>query len=274
MIQLDIKFLSKDVDGVFSVRCDINRYIMYGIPREKIQDAINKLPEGLQGVYFLVNTNESKISKRYLYIGQTKQGPQRLIDHRQKKSDWNMAYMFLADKSNLSLQIADELEAYEIQRFLDSEKYNIVNTRSNKAEISDIAIQFSESIEEVLQFFGYDPYPNDIKNNLKPNLFKITRNGTEGILEVVSDKFVILAGSKIVKEYKPYVSKNVVQIFNEQLNKGNFDNDGIFYKTKQDVEFSSPSSAGEFVTGSSINGWSEFKNNEGKTLSEIIRKQQ
>ena len=40
----------------------------------------------------------------------------------------------------------------------------------------------------------------------------------------------------------------------------------------KNVSFSSPSSAGMFVLGGSINGWTEWKNKEGKTLDELLRK--
>jgi len=38
------------------------------------------------------------------------------------------------------------------------------------------------------------------------------------------------------------------------------------------VSFTSPSSAGMFVLGGSINGWTEWKDKDGKTLDELYRK--
>ena len=92
MLFLTIEFLSRDVKGPFVAKIDTQAFKLYGIPRDCVQDAINKLDKNLQGIYFLVNTEE-RGKGRYLYIGQTKQGPERLIDHRVKKPEWNMAYM-------------------------------------------------------------------------------------------------------------------------------------------------------------------------------------
>jgi len=39
-------------------------------------------------------------------------------------------------------------------------------------------------------------------------------------------------------------------------------------------EFATPSGAGSFVLGGSINGWTEWKNSDGKTLNERVRKKQ
>ena len=40
-----------------------------------------------------------------------------------------------------------------------------------------------------------------------------------------------------------------------------------------DKTFSSPSSAADFCTGSSVNGWNVWKDNEGKTLAAVYREQ-
>jgi hypothetical protein len=40
---------------------------------------------------------------------------------------------------------------------------------------------------------------------------------------------------------------------------------------QEDVLFNSPSSAAEFVTGKSSNGWVSWKNKDEKTLSELAK---
>lgn len=275
MIRLEINFLNNDNKGVFSARTDISRYKMYGIPRDKIQSAINNLPSGLQGIYFLVNTNEAKDKSRYLYIGQTKQGPDRLRDHRSKKDEWNMAYMFLADKEDISLQIADELEAYEMSRFMDSKKYRMENDRPNTATCSPLAQMFSESIEEVLEFFGYDANRKEIESceSYDDNIFIIKRNGTKGLLKVINNKYYLLKDSLISQNINfEQVSDKIVRLREETLNNNLLIVDGIYYKTAKDIEFDSPSSASMFVVGGSDNGWMSFKNKDGKTLDEVFRK--
>lgn len=275
MIRLEINFIDGDSSGVFIARNDIFRYTMYGIPRDRVQEAINNVPEGLQGVYFLVNTDEAKSEKRYLYIGQTKQGPTRLIDHRLKKSDWNMAYMFLADKEDISLQIADELESYEIARFSDSNKYRIENTKNNKATCSPIAQMFSESIEDVLVFFGYDPYRKDFDNkeNYSEDIFVINRNGTKGLLKIKNEKYYLLAGSLISQNINmEQVSNKIVDLREMLLASNQLKEDGIYYKTFTDIEFNSPSAASSFVVGTADNGWLSFKNNDGQTLDDVFRR--
>ena len=44
------------------------------------------------------------------------------------------------------------------------------------------------------------------------------------------------------------------------------------YKFLEDYVFSSPSTAGGVVLGRATNGWTKWKNSEGKTLDEVRRK--
>lgn len=274
MINLSINFISKDVNGIFTARSDIARYTMYGIPRNLVQEAINELPDGLQGIYFLVNKDESKNVKRYLYIGQTKQEPTRLIDHKNKKPEWNMAYMFLADKKDLDLQTTDELEAYEISRFFDSNKYNLINSRPNKASCSSLTQLFSESIEEVLSFFGYDPFLQNESKEIQDNdIFIMNRNGAKGLLKIKNGKYILLNGSYISQSYnEQQISDKSIKLRENLLKTNNLIKEGIYYKTQKDIIFDTPSAASVFVIGMSDNGWTSFKNKDGKTLKDLKNK--
>jgi len=278
MYLLSIEFLNNgDIRGVFSAKADTQGFKLYGIPRDCVQDAINKLDDKLQGIYFLVNTNE-KGSGRYLYIGQTKQGPSRLIDHRITKPEWNMAYMFLAAKSELSLQTVDELEALEIQRFTECGKFKMGNGKPNKAEPSQLTRLYSNNMEETLSFFGYDVNPIadqniEAQSPLPDNIFRIKASGVNGLLEVKEGpKFVLLKGSHTAKEIKEYVTKGTKEEQKRLIKSGVLADDGLFYKTTKDIICKTPSFAGELCTGRSSNGWSEFVNENGQSLGDVLER--
>jgi hypothetical protein len=275
MIFLTIEFLNRDVKGPFVAKIDTQAFKLYGIPRDCVQDAINKLDKNLQGIYFLVNTKE-RGKNRYLYIGQTKQGPERLVDHRVKKPEWDMAYMFLATKNDLSLQIVDELESLEIQRFSECKKYSLFNSRPNLAEASPLTKLFSEGMEETLSFFGYNVAPEELGKTIfenEKNVFCIKSLGAEAFLKIGSNgEYVLLADSHVAKEMKEYVTRGLRELRAKCIKDKTLVEDGAFYQLKKNLIFSSPSSAGEFMTGHAVNGWIEFKDNEGNTLDMRIRK--
>ena len=58
----------------------------------------------------------------------------------------------------------------------------------------------------------------------------------------------------------------------ELLGKGDIIRQADKYILKVTLEFNTPSGAGEFILGGSINGWAEWKDKSGKTLDEIYRK--
>ena len=152
-MKLTINFFD-DPTGPYTVNIGQLGYVLIAIPRNKIY--INTSYEHYtQGIYFLVNAKESRTEKRYLYIGQTKTGIHRLLDHKNKKEEWDTAYMFLGDKIHMPLQIVDELEAIEINKYKNNPAFNLVNLIRNNSTPSADSLEIAETIEKVMTFFRY-----------------------------------------------------------------------------------------------------------------------
>lgn len=56
------------------------------------------------------------------------------------------------------------------------------------------------------------------------------------------------------------------------ISNGNIVLENGIYILKTTLEFNTPSGASDFVLGGSTNGWTEWKNKDGKTLDELYRK--
>jgi hypothetical protein len=91
-----------------------------------------------------------------------------------------------------------------------------------------------------------------------------------GIYDSVTNTFKLLAGSKINgqtsksfnrKDAYRDITSNYCQLI-----------DGI-YLLKKDYSFASPSTASSVVLGRSSNGWSDWKNESGASLSDVYRKE-
>lgn len=72
------------------------------------------------------------------------------------------------------------------------------------------------------------------------------------------------------------MQKNVnLEKYNKQrrvlVEKGDIVQEGDKYFLKVTLEFNTPSGASDFVLGGSTNGWTEWKNKDGKTLDKIYR---
>lgn len=94
------------------------------------------------------------------------------------------------------------------------------------------------------------------------------RNGStdaKGVFDPETKSLTVLKGS-IVSETVAHTEKfrgaNTIEKYREQYVKGN--------KVKGDVFFKSASTAANFVTGSSTNGLTAWKDAEGRSIKEIM----
>lgn len=63
--------------------------------------------------------------------------------------------MFLGDKIHMPLQIVDELEAIEINKYKNNPAFNLVNLIRNNSTPSADSLEIAETIEKVMTFFRY-----------------------------------------------------------------------------------------------------------------------
>ncbi len=103
------------------------------------------------------------------------------------------------------------------------------------------------------------------------NTLHTTRNGirARGIYD--GDQFEVLEGSEIDMNRKCHSEKMEKQR-QTALQTGNIVKNGEKYRLNVSISFASPSAAATFVLGGSINGWTEWKGKDGKTLDEMFRK--
>jgi hypothetical protein len=95
-------------------------------------------------------------------------------------------------------------------------------------------------------------------------IFIFARDTTDARMKVVDgNRYVVLAGSRI--DPNIYSHENIVKRLREE-NSGNLD-DSI---TIADIEFSSPSTAGQFVGGGAINGKYYWRTKDNKKLGDFI----
>ena len=183
--------------------------------------------------------------------------------------------MFLADSRTFSLDMISGLEAYAINKAMESKRYKVENTVNPKYEIDEYDLPLIEEVYEEIKFImatqGYK-MENSQMTLSEDNILHTTRNGINAFGVYDGEKFEVLENSEIDMSRRAYSDTIEKQRQNAIKNGDILIKDGK-YKLNVPVSFSSPSSAGMFVLGGSINGWAEWKNKDGKTLDEAFRKQ-
>lgn len=261
-------------DGIRSIRRTLSTMTVYVIPRLLLSEAKNISGINRHGIYYLINESEdNKIAQ--IYIGQTRNGIMRLEDHNHSKDFWNKAIMFLGDSKTFSLDMISGLEKFAIVKARESKRYTVENTVVPKYEIDEYDLSSVEEIYDEIQFIistqGYKM--TDAKSSIdSKEILHTTRNGIKALGVYDGEKFEVLEGSIIItKEY------NSLPPAIKSMRDSAIKNKDLMYvngelQLQKSMSFSSPSSAAMFVLGASANGWTEWKNNDEKTLSDVFRK--
>lgn len=272
--KLEIIYHNGQPDGIRSIRRHLSTMTTYVIPRTLLSESKKLSGINRPGIYYLISENDdNKIAQ--IYVGQTRNGVTRLDDHNRSKDFWNKAIMFLADNKTFSLDMISGLEAYAIGKAHESNRYKVENSVNPKYEIDEYDLPLIEEVYEEIKFImatqGYKM--ENAKETLnEANTLHTTRNGIEAYGVYDGERFEVLEGSEI------YLAKSVnIEKYNiqrkELLDNGNIvlSADGK-YRLQTTLVFNSPSGASDFVIGGSTNGWTEWKDKDGKTLDEIYRK--
>lgn len=272
--KIETIYLNGQPDGIRSIRRNLSTMTVYVIPRPLLSEAKSISGINRPGIYYLINeSDDSTIAQ--LYIGQTRNGVTRLDDHNRSKDFWNKAIMFLADSKTFSLDMISGLEKFAILKAQESKRYKVENTVVPKYEIDEYDMAAVEEIYDEIQFImGTQGYKmNDARASLnQADILHTTRNGIEAFGVYDGEKFEVLEGSSISQDTKSSVPNKILIQRNTAISNGDIILENNEYKLKKSLSFSSPSYAASFVLGSSANGWTEWKNKDGKTLDELFRK--
>lgn len=271
--KVEIIYHNGQPDGIRSIRRYLSTMTTYVIPRPLLTEAKKITGINRPGIYYLISENdENKIAQ--IYVGQTRNGVNRLDSHNQSKDFWNKAIMFLADSKTFSLDMISGLEAYAIKKATESRRYKVENAVNPKFEIDEYDLPLIEEVYEEIKFImatqGYKLENSKTSLN-EGRILHTTRNGIEAYGVYDGEKFEVLEGSEVDMSRKCH-SDNVEKQRQTAIQNGNISLVDGKHRLNVSVSFTSPSSASMFVLGGSTNGWVEWKNKDGKTLDELFRK--
>lgn len=271
--KLEIIYHNGQPDGIRSIRRHLSTMTTYVIPRTLLSESKKLSGINRPGIYYLISENDdNKIAQ--IYVGQTRNGVTRLDDHNRSKDFWNKAIMFLADNKTFSLDMISGLEAYAISKAHEANRYKVENAVNPKYEIDEYDLPLIEEVYEEIKFImatqGYKMENAKASLN-EANILHTTRNGIEAFGVYDGEHFEVLEGSEIDMTRKGR-SSVVDQQRESAIKNGDISiKDGKYYLTIS-MSFTSPSSASCFVLGGATNGWTEWKDKDGKTLDELYRK--
>ena len=281
---LTMQVINGDAEGIKICRIAGSTLVTIVIPRELLGEA-KGLPEiPKRGIYYLLDDNKGRLKR--VYAGQTVQGIQRLDDHNKRKNWWNKAVMFLAPDAEFSMDVVSGLESIAIRYIKEHGAYEVENTNDPKPYISPYNETFIHALHEDILFrmallgFGLDAVGDD-SIVIPGQLFHTYRRGIKGLgrYNAAEGLFDILPGSKVdvgtCAGTKRNPNNKIESLRSQLIASGelSMENEGV-YELGCTLHFDSPSAAAVFVLGGSCNGWTEWLDESGRTLSFVYRESQ
>ncbi len=247
------------------------------VPRNKLEYIATRNELNNVGIYFLFGESDEK-AKPIVYIGEAEDCLDRLRQHNRTKEFWNYAVVMVSKINAFTKSHAKYLEHIAIEKAKETNRYETDNltvpskpfvTESMEADLLDSF----DTIKILLSTLGFPVYDKIGKEQAtsKGLLFLNGRNvKAEG--DLIDDGFVVFKGSQVKKDVVPSCHEYLINLRHKLVQNEILIEKNGNYEFVQDYVFNSPSTAGGVILGRSTNGWTKWKNKEGKTLDELKRK--
>ena len=246
------------------------------IPRNKLAEAAKRDMVNYTGVYFLFGSSDES-TKQKVYIGEGEDCFKRIKSHNRNKDFWTHCVIVTTKTNEFTKTDGKFLEHHCLEQAVKFGRYNTENdTGSNKPSLPesreyDLLDNF-ETLKILLATLGYPVFESKRKKENKKDVFicKGKKAFAEG--EITDDGFVVYKGGKCNLKEAPSQNKYRRDL-RERLIEDDIliqEDDVLVFQT--DHIFSSPSAASTIILARSSNGWTDWKNKQGKTLDELKRK--
>lgn len=246
------------------------------VPRARLDEALKRHELSGVGVYFLFGGSESA-GLPLAYIGEAEDCAVRFKDHNNRKDFWNVGVAIVSRTGSFTKAHARLLEWTAIDKAKLAGRFDLENGNAGiKPTVpewmaADVAEVF-ETLDVLLGALGYPIFEVSARDAASSEqLFMCRRGGSDARGIYNEEGLVVLKGS-IAREQTTSSSHDIIGPKREEMIAA-----GVLLRTEQglrferDFVFTSPSAAAQLVTGSSVNGWTEWRNAQGLTLDEVYR---
>ena len=250
------------------------------IPRKEVASC-NRDDITQAGIYFLFCKEDDGVDS--VYIGEAENVKERLMQHlRDSQSEkeeyyWNTAVIFIGRDLNKALIRYLENRFVEIAKI--SNRYLILtkNTYRNtvlKESQKAVMEEFIDNVKILINALGYKvlesfAQADSLISKSDDNILILSTGSAKASGKVTTEGFVVFKGASINEK----TSKKSLHQGMQRLRQKIIDSDKVKnYITTEDILFSSPSAAADFILGYSVSGPLTWKTKDGHTLKDIENK--
>lgn len=244
------------------------------IPRNKLADAVKRQELQDPGIYFLIG-EPNEIGKPRIYIGEAEALITRIKQHNTSKDFWNSVICFVSEKKNINKAHIKYLENYSCSQAKKINKCELENntnpTQSSLTEQDqDFVMSFFDDLKLLIATLGFPIFEESKKDQSKTYICKGRDAYATG--EYTEDGFLVFKNSKANLEESKTAGSWVSGMRKNLFEKGILKQEGSVLIFTEDYLFNSPSASAAAILARRANGWTEWKDKNGKTMDEKIRK--
>ncbi|NIE81011.1 GIY-YIG nuclease family protein [Asaia sp. As-1742] len=259
------------------------------IPRLRLADFLAMSEAGHVGLYLLFGEDD-ETGHAKAYIGQTGNLGARLKQHHDGKDFWNRALVALSLTHSLTVTHAHYLEWLAISRAAQAARCKLENSTTGTRPHTPAAMEAEcreifETIDILLTTLGHPVFEALVKREEdnrrvgRPAAttpppsdadFFLRNERADARGRYTEAGFIVLAGSWGRAQAVPsFVGTSPYRKRQAMIEAGDLAINEERLVFLRDVHFNSPSAASDMVSGRATNGWTEWKDATGKTLSDV-----
>ena len=261
------------LEGIKVIELSESAIKAFVVPRIKLNDVKKRNEINQPSLYLLINSSENQ-----LYIGESENFYHRVKNHDQSKDFWDLAIAIVSNSNSLEKSDVKYLESLAVERAQATAAMTVLNkTIPARNNVHEFKVHTLEKILEdtamIAESLGFSIFASERED--EESIWYLSAKKSNARAEFRGDKFVVLTGSIIDKSYAPSWAKAFPKslVERDDLLSNNGKDLGDSYEITNNIPTRSPNHAGGLVSGRSINAWISWKNKDGKTMDEVMRKE-
>ncbi len=245
-------------------------------PRNKMQEVAKREMVHFTGIYFLFGTTEDG-AKPLVYIGEGEDCFKRIQSHNRNKDFWTHCVIISTKTDEYTKTDGKYLEHHCLLKAVEIGRYELDNdTGSKKPSISesreyDLLDNF-ETAKILIATLGYPIFEEKRKSTAKKDVLICQGKTSKAEGQLVDDGFLVYKGGKCALKETPSAPSWIRNLRLKLWEQKILIEEGNLLVFKEDYIFNSPSAAAATIKGRASNGWTSWKDKDGKTLDELKRK--
>jgi len=243
------------------------------VPRQNLKELKDRPETNQPGLYLLFGVDEDT-GEEIVYIGESESFYSRIANHDSKKDFWDTAVVFCGGLNRAFVKyleyrattLAHEASRMQIENKVQPQE----NTLSEFEKVS--VDDFFENMKFILSVFKYEVFEKVEESLVGHDVYYLKSEDYDARAQLLADGSLNVLQGSMSRERETESFGGWSKVARQR-----FLQDGTFEKTEygflftRDVVFKSPSAAAATISGRSINGWTAWKDEQGKTLDQNLR---